>query len=111
MAEFRRTPRGYDGPRSTSHHIKDLLPSVLQSIGEVYQDRGDLILAAWPAIVGEKLAPMAEAISFHEGILCVRVKNSTLYSLLRQKDKPRLLRSLKGKFPNTDIKNIVFRMG
>jgi hypothetical protein len=112
MQKYRRQrPRGYDGTSLTSHHIRDLLPSVLRSIGEVYQERPDLILAAWPEVIGEKLAAMTQAASFELGILTVKVKNSTLYSLLTQNEKPRLLRSLRDKFPKITIKNILFRMG
>ncbi len=106
-----RTPRFYDGTRLTTHRMNDLLPAVLSRIGQVYQQRSDLILAMWPDIIGPKLAPMAQAISFSEGILLVKVKNSTLYSLLSQNDKPRLLNELRQKFPHVDIKTIFFRIG
>ena len=109
--KMRRTPRGYNGPGLTSHKLNKLLPLVLCSIGEVYKERGDLILAAWPEIIGERLAAMTQAVSFNSGVLFVRVRNSTLYSLLNQHDKPRILKSLRDKFPNTYIKSIVFRMG
>jgi hypothetical protein len=91
--------------------MNDLLPAVLSRIGQVYQQRSDLILAMWPDIIGPKLAPMAQAVSFSEGILLVKVKNSTLYSLLSQNDKPRLLNELRQKFPHVDIKTIYFRIG
>ena len=106
-----RTPRYYDGTRLTTHRMGDLLPVVLSRIGQVYEQRSDLILALWPDIIGPKLAPMAQAVSFSEGILLVKVKNSTLYSLLSQNDKPRLLNKLRQKFPRADIKTIQFRIG
>lgn len=106
-----RTPRNYDGIEPTSRRVTDVLPRVLQRIGAVYKERPDLIFAAWPEIVGAKIAPMTEAVSFEEGILTVRVKNSTLYSLLRTRERPRLLNSLRQKFPRTEIKTIVFRIG
>ena len=108
---FHRTPKGYNGVYLTSHKLRDLLSSGLYNIGMTYKDQGDLILAAWPEIIGKKLASMTEAISFDTGILYVKVRNSTLFSLLKQHDKPKILRSLRGKFPKTIIKNIVFRMG
>ncbi len=92
-------------------HIGELLPRVLQDIGKLYRDRPDLILASWPDVIGSKLAPMTKAESFQEGVLWVRVMNSTLYSLLNQNDKPRLIKNLRDRFPNTMIKTIVFRMG
>ncbi len=107
----RRTPRGYDGSGLTAHHIRDLLPSLLHGIGESHQNRGDLILAAWPEIIGRQLSPMTQAIAFDDGFLTVKVKNSTLYSLLSQHEKPKILKSLRSKFPQTFIKNIIFRIG
>ena len=108
---YSRTPRQYDGTQVTSHRMTDLLPRVLAKVGEVYQQRADLILAMWPDIIGTKLAAMTQAVSFADGILVVKVKNSTLHSLLSQHEKLRLLNLLRQKFPNVEIKNIYFRMG
>lgn len=106
-----RTPRGYDGTALTTRQVANLLPAILTKIGSNYQERPDLILALWPEIIGSKLAPMTQAVSFIEGVLTVKVKNSTLHSLLSQHDKPRILNSLKQKFPKVLIKNVVFRIG
>ncbi len=108
---YSRTPRQYDGTQVTSHRMIDLLPRVLAKIGEVYQQRSDLILAMWPEVIGAKLAAMTQAVSFANGILVVKVKNSTLHSLLSQNDKLRILNLLRQKFPNAEIKNIYFRIG
>ncbi len=106
-----RTPRNYDGVEPTGHRVTDVLPKVLKRIGSVYQERPDLIFAAWPEIIGAQLAPMTQPVTFEEGILTVKVKNSTLYSLLKTKERPRILNSLRQKFPRTEIKNILFRIG
>lgn len=111
MKSIPRTPRNYDGTRVTTHRIADLLPQVLSSIGEMHRDRPDLVLTSWPEVIGEKLAGMTEAISFCDGVLVVKVKNSTLHSLLSQHDKPRILRNLQMKFPSVYFKNILFRIG
>ncbi|MCB1114440.1 MAG: DUF721 domain-containing protein [Chlamydiia bacterium] len=108
---MRRTPKNYDGNQVTSKKVGDLLAGVLGTVSEKYQDKPDLILATWPSIVGEKLAPMAKAVRFDEGILYVKVKNSTLYSLLEQSEKRRLMATLKKKFPKVEIRGIQFRMG
>ena len=110
-SNYFRTPKNYDGTKLTTHHITELLPSVLSQIVKVYNQRPDLILAAWPDIIGPKLSAMTQAISFIDGILIVKVKNSTLYSLLSQNDKPKILNSLRQKFPNVLIKTIYFRIG
>lgn len=95
----------------TNKHLKDLLPKVLGNIGALHRDRPDLILAAWPQIVGDKLAGMAKAVAFENGLLFVKVSNSTLYSLLSQHERGRLLKLLREKFPSVEIKNIHFKMG
>lgn len=100
-----------EGSDLTNKQMKDLLPKVLGKIGAIYRDRPDLILAAWPQIIGEKLALMTKAISFDNGILVVKVSNSTLYSLVSQHERRRLLKSLRDKFPSVEIKNIHFRIG
>ena len=106
-----RNPYKYDGTRLTSHSVGDLLSSALSSLSHIYQDRGDLILAAWPEVIGPKLAGMTQAVSFREGVLTVKVRNSTLHSLLSCHDKNKILAALKQKFPKTLIQNIVFRIG
>ena len=83
----------------------------MREIGKKYQDRPDLVMASWPDVIGSELAPMTKALSFSEGFLIVRVNNSTLYSLLSQHDKPRLIQNLRNKFPQTTIKSIVFQLG
>lgn len=109
--KLQRTPKDYQGTKPTTHRVSDVLPHVLTKIGEVYQDRPDLILASWPDIIGSQLASMTQAISFSEGVLVVKVKNSTLYSLLSQNDKPKILANLRAKFPKVKIVNIFFRLG
>ncbi len=104
MAEF-------PGSRLTNKHLKELLPKLLGGIGALHRDRPDLIIASWPHLIGEKLASMTQAMSFEKGILFVRVSNSTLYSILSQNERGRLLKSLRQKFPSVEIKNIHFRMG
>jgi hypothetical protein len=108
--EMGRVPRGYDGKKPTGREIKELLPGVLAKIGRIHGSRGEEILGAWPSIIGERLAGMTKAISFIEGVLTVKVNNSSLYSLLSQHERPKILLRLKERFPHTNIKNILFRM-
>ena len=91
--------------------MKDLLPGVMKGIGENHRERPDLILAAWPEIIGPQFAPMTTPVSFEAGILTVKVRNSTLHSLLNQYEKAKILKALRNKFPKTTIHNIQFRLG
>ncbi len=68
---YSRVPKGYDGTEITTRPIAQLLPVVLSKIGEVYSQRGELILALWPDVIGPSLAAMTQAVSFSEGILVV----------------------------------------
>ena len=105
-----RTPKNYNGTQPTSRHVADLLSSALSKLSSSCQERPDLLLAAWPEIIGPKHASMTQAVSFCEGILTVKVKNSTLHSLLSRHDKFRILASIKQRFPKVNIQNIVFRI-
>lgn len=107
----RRTPKNYDGTGVTTRRIGEVLPAVLAQIGGSFKDRPDLILASWPEVIGAKLAPMTTAESFKDGVLTVKVKNSTLHSLLNQYEKGKLLASLRQKFPRVNIINVIFRIG
>lgn len=111
MSKKTKNPKNYDGNQLTAHRIGDLLPQALEQITEHFSDRPDLILAAWPDIIGPKLASMTKAISFQGGVLSVVVRNSTLYSLLNQNDKPKILANLRKKFPKIVIKTVLFRIG
>jgi hypothetical protein len=110
MHSMKRTPRNFDGKECTTHHLGSILPSIMQKLEANYSDRPDLVVAAWPDIVGRNLSPMAQAKRFHEGVLFVEVKNSSLYALLTQRDKGKLLQILRQKFPSVEIQNIQFRL-
>lgn len=96
---------------TTSKSLKQLLPSLMRQIGSNHNQRPDLILAAWPSLIGERLAPMTKAVSLIDGVLTIKVKNSSLLSLLTQHESPRLLKELRKKFPNATIRSIRFCIG
>lgn len=106
----RWTSKNYDGTALTTHKITDVLSVVVSQIRDHYQDRSDLVLAAWPEVIGPQLASMTQAVSFTHGLLVIKVKNSTLHSLLSQNDKGRILARLKTLFPRMSI-DIEFRIG
>ena len=110
MKKVRRIPRNYRGSLPTGRHIETLLPALLERVTKNYEERGDLIRAAWPNVVGERVASMTEAFSFQYGILKVNVRNSTLYSLLSKHEKSRLLTELRSLFPSVTIRDIFFRI-
>lgn len=91
--------------------LEALLPSFLRGLADRQRERPDLILAAWPSLIGERLASMARAQAFEEGVLTVKVSNSALLSLLVQNERSRLLEQLRKQFPGTKIRDIRFRIG
>ncbi len=95
----------------TNKHLKDLLPSILADIAGKKKERPDLILAGWGEVIEEKWRLMTQAVSFEKGVLMVKVKNAALYSLLVQQERHKLLRKLQDKFPEVELKNIIFRIG
>lgn len=111
MAEYKRTPQNYDGSKVTSHHVTNLLHHVMSSIGNNFAARPDLILAAWAGIVGQHVASSTEATAFTDGIIHVKVRNSTLYSLLSKHERTRLLAIFRSRFPSVQIRGIMFKMG
>lgn len=111
VGQFYRKSKGVDGTAVTSRRVSDLLPKMLSSLIEARNDRPDLVLAVWPEIIGEKLASMTQAVSFNDGFLVIKVRNSTLYSLLSQHEKPKILARLRAKFPKVHFKTIIFRVG
>lgn len=107
----RRKPKNYDGTELTTRKMTDLLPQVLARVSEVYKDRPDLVLGAWAEVVGPQLSKMTQAVSFNDGVLVVKVKNSSLLTLLSQYEKNRLLQNLRQKFPKIAIYNMQFKIG
>lgn len=106
-----RTPRYYDGVGCTNRQMREIVPAVLHKMHRQVKNQSALVLANWPLIIGPHLSAMTQAVKFDEGVLVVKVKNSTLYSLLTRHDKPDLMKKIKTQFPNIDLKDIVFRMG
>jgi hypothetical protein len=95
----------------TNKHLKNLLPTALKEIEEKQKIRPDRILKGWEEVIEKKWLSMTQAISFEKGVLMVKVKNAALYSMLVQQEKQKLLYRLQEKFPEVEIKNIIFRIG
>jgi len=106
-----RTPKNYDGTQPTARDLRTLLQAVLPSLQKHYQENPVEVFAAWKEVVGEEISPMTQEVSFQEGVLTVKVKHSTLLSLLSVHEKPRLLKSLRERLPSVQVRTIVFRMG
>lgn len=103
-----RFPRSFDGTRSPGVKIEELLADILAGIRKKTEIPREAVFREWAFLLGEKMAAMTQPVSFADGVLTVIVKSSTLYSLLRAHEKPRLLRKLQEKF---QVKDLVFKIG
>ena len=95
----------------TSREIKHLLPQILNGICTKLHENPTQISSVWKKIVGDKIARFTKVIEFNEGALKVKVDNSTLYSLLVEHEKQRLLKALQKRLPKLRIKTLLFRIG
>ena len=111
IGEFMRTPKNFDGVQPTGKSIDNLLSILLTEISRQAGRQGNEVIEAWGPLLGPKFANLTEATGFQDGVLTVKVKSSTLYSLLCQHEKPRLIAKLKELFPRAGIRDIVFRIG
>lgn len=87
------------------------MTTVLKGIEKKHGSGSDRVMSAWPRIVGSKVALMTKTMSFDDGVLHVKVKNSTLLTLLARSEKHRLLNELRQQFPGITIQDIKFRLG
>ena len=107
MAIF-RTKRNFDGTASPGKKIEDLLPQILTALSPRGDEESKQVFAFWFQILGDKMGPLTQPVSWKNGVLTIKVKSATLYSLLSLHEKSRLLKQLKEKFP---IRDLQFRVG
>ncbi len=108
---YRRTPKNYDGTNRTATSITDLLPNMLSNIEKKYSKKPMQILKGWNEVIGKKLSQWTEPLFIKDGVLTVKVRSSTLYSLLVHQEKERLLKRLQEKFSKQTIRDIRFKSG
>lgn len=111
MNEIKRIPKNYRGKLPTGRSLKQLLPKALMGIQQKQKMRPDLILAAWEEVVGAQIASMSKAVRFSENMLFVKVRNSSLLHVLDQYEKKRLIQEMRRRFPDAQLKTIIFRIG
>jgi hypothetical protein len=105
-------PLSQEGSATTSRHIKDVAERYLAHLEQKLQTKPREVLEFWPKVIGPAFAGMTRAEKFEEGVLYVRVKNSTLLSLLHTlSERKRLVEALRLAAPGVEIKDISFRIG
>ena len=95
----------------TTKKLVDLLGPVFQNISSIYSNHLENFIRDWPKILGKDYASMTEIIGYKKGILIIKVKNSSLYSLLYHHKKQEILKQIYKNYPKWDVKDITFKMG
>lgn len=96
------------GIEPTGRALSDLLPEWMREIRKKTGDKPDEVFSLFQNLMGP-MAAKTEPEKFIDGVLTVKVKSATLYSLLVQHERPRLLRELAKECPS--VKKLVFRVG
>lgn len=96
---------------STPQNLSDILPKILLNIEKKYRSNPSNVVESWPKIIGSKLAPMTKVVGFEGGVLTVKVKSSTLFSLLNNYEKDKLLLKLQSNFSEKIIQKLCFKLG
>lgn len=95
-----------------NRQLKTLLPDFLKKIEEqLISTDPNIVIAAWNELIPNQWKSMLHPLSFQKGLMTVMVKNAALYSIMVRQEKGKLLAALREKFPQVEIKNIVFRIG
>lgn len=108
MKEKKKT---YRSPTQlTTKNLTDVLRSVLKDISCSYNNYLETFIKEWPKIIGEDYAFMTQVVGYKQGVLTIKVKNSSLYSLLYHHKKQDILKQIQKNYPKWCVKNIIFRI-
>ena len=104
--------RSSDGSMTTTRHLKDLARRYLAHLERKLTYKPAAVVELWPQVIAPQFIAMTKADRFEEGVLHVKVSNSSLLSLLHSPlEKKRLTEALQIKIPDVEIKDICFRIG
>jgi len=91
--------------------VGDTLEKVMRQLGLAERLTEGQILAAWKEIVGDWFALHTCPDRIRDGILYVRVVQSSVHYELDRNWKPKILQKLKSRFGPTRVRDIRFRIG
>lgn len=98
-------------PRDSSRPIGDTLAKVMAGLGLKDRLKEHEVLTAWRDIVGDFIAGHSNPQSLKDGVLYVRVLQSTVHYELDRVWKPQILDKLKKRFGGRTVREIKFRLG
>ena len=107
-----RSQPAHDESATTSQQLKDLARRYLAHLEQKLRTKPAEILELWPHVIGSPFAGMTRAEKFENGVLHVKVRNSSLLSLLHSNtERKRLVEALRKEAPGIEIVDISFRIG
>jgi len=104
---YRETPASHDRTQSAA----GALEKVMRDLGLAERLTEGQILAAWKEIVGEWFALHTHPDRLRDGILFVRVLQSSVHCELDRNCRPQIVQKLKARFGAKRIRDIRFRLG
>lgn len=110
MGNYRRTPKNYNGVEPVAKNIGTLALNLVEDLGKKIDLPIENLVAIWKEAIGDKFFPLTKVVSLVEGVLTVKVKGATLFSLLSQYEKTRLLSVLQSKVSKDTVRKLVFRI-
>jgi len=110
LSEWRGYREKANAPDRT-HAVSESLEKVMKQLGLQERLTESQILAAWKEIVGEWFSLHTCPDRLRDGILFVRVVQSSVQFELDRNWKPKIIQKLKARFPSTRIREIKFRIG
>ncbi len=109
IAEWRGLPE-VPFPQDTSQPVGLLIAVLMKELGLSERMTEEQIISAWREIVGEFLASHSRPSGLNEGVLYVRVLQSTMLYELDRTFRKEILEKLRKRFGRT-IRDVRFKMG
>jgi predicted nucleic acid-binding Zn ribbon protein len=106
--------RGYREPAARPDRARlvgETLEKVMRDLGLDDRLTEGQVLAAWKDIVGEWFALHTCPDRLRDGVLIVRVVQSSVHYELERNWKPKIVQNLKKRFGGNRIRDIKFRLG
>ena len=98
-------------PPDRTHAVGEMLEKVMRQLGLHERLTESQILSAWKDIVGEWLALHTCPERIRDGVLYVRVIQSSVHYELDRNCKAAIIQKLKTRFGATRVRDIRFRVG
>jgi predicted nucleic acid-binding Zn ribbon protein len=109
IAEWRGLPEE-PFPQDTSQAVGPLIAALMKELGLSERMTEEQIISAWKEIVGDFLAGHSRPSGLHEGVLYVRVLQSTMLYELDRTFRKEILEKLRKRFGRL-IRDVRFKMG